>query len=209
MTSPSNTVDAYLKTRVLTARPEQLRLMLLDGAIKFARQGQAGLRAQDYEASFEGFSQSRAIVMELIVTIESAPDPLLAGRVKSVLSFIYSGMVEASMNKDPDKMEEPIRLLEFERETWAMFIKDWSETYVAAHKNASKDAANKAAATLVIRFIASYLSPVLRDPAAATWAAGAIEQLDECHRLIELNVRPVFAFENWAAQIALAAPTAS
>ena len=122
MTSPSNTVDAYLKTRVLTARPEQLRLMLLDGAIKFARQGQAGLRAKNFEASYEGFSQSRAIVMELIVTIESEPDPLLAGRVKSVLSFIYSGMVEASMSKDPEKMEEPIRLLEFERETWAMFI---------------------------------------------------------------------------------------
>ncbi len=122
MTTPSTTVDAYLKTRVLTARPEQLRLMLLDGAIKFARQGQAALRANDFEASYEGISQSRAIVMELIVTIESEPDPVLAERVKSVLSFIYSGMVEASMNRDAAKMEESIRLLEFERETWAMFI---------------------------------------------------------------------------------------
>ena len=122
MTSPSITADAYLKTRVLTARPEQLRLMLLDGAIKFARQGQAGMRAKNFEASYEGVSQSRAIVMELIVTIDAEPDPLLAERVKSVLSFIYSGMVEASMNRDADKMEEPIRLLEFERETWAMFI---------------------------------------------------------------------------------------
>jgi flagellar secretion chaperone FliS len=122
MSSLSNTADAYLKTRVLTASPERLRLMLLDGAIKFARQGQAGLRARDFEASYEGFSQSRAIVMELIVTIESGPDPILAGRVKSVLSFIYSQMVDASVAKDPDKMEEPIRLLEFERETWAMFI---------------------------------------------------------------------------------------
>ena len=57
-------------------------------------------------------------------------------------------------------------------------IKEWSEAYVAAHKNASKDAANKAAATLVIRFIASYLRPRLREPAWATWAADAIEQLD-------------------------------
>ena len=122
MTSPLNTVDAYLKTRVLTANPEQLRLMLLDGAIKFAQQGQAGLRAEDFEASYEGFSQSRAIVMELIVTIEAEPDPLLAERVKSVLSFIYSEMVEASINRDMDKMDESIRLLEFERETWAMFI---------------------------------------------------------------------------------------
>jgi len=128
MTRLSNTADAYLKTRVLTASPERLRLMLLDGAIKFARQGQAGLRAKDFEASYVGFSQSRAIVMELIVTIESDPDPVLAGRVKSVLSFIYSQMVDASVAKDADKMEEPIRLLEFERETWAMFIEQLAST---------------------------------------------------------------------------------
>ncbi len=82
-------------------------------------------------------------------------------------------------------------------------IKEWSEGYVASHKNASKDAANKAAATLAVHFIASHLRPLLRDAASASWAAGAIEQLDECHRLIELNVRPLFAFENWAAQASL------
>jgi DNA polymerase III subunit delta' len=87
-------------------------------------------------------------------------------------------------------------------------IKEWSEGYVSSNKNASKDAANKAAATLAVHFIASHLRPLLRDPASAVWAASAIEQLDECHRLIELNVRPVFAFENWAAQIALAPASA-
>ena len=122
MSTTTNTADAYLKTRVLTTRPEQLRLMLLDGAIKFARQGLAGLETKDFEASYEGFSQSRAIVMELIVTIEPTADPELAARVKSVLSYIFSEMVEASMNRDAVRMAEPIRLLEYERETWAMFI---------------------------------------------------------------------------------------
>ena len=127
MSIHSNSVDAYLKTRVLTASPEQLRLMLLDGAIKFARQARAGQESKDYEASFEGFSQARAIVMELIVTIDPEPDPELAGRVQSVLSFIFSEMVEASMSKDPSRMDEPIRLLEYERETWVLFIEQLSK----------------------------------------------------------------------------------
>ncbi len=101
MPNHAKSTDAYLKTRVLTASPEQLRLMLLDGAIKFARQARTGHESKDYEASFEGFSQARAIVMELIVTIDPEPDPELAARVQSVLSFIFSEMVEASMSKDP------------------------------------------------------------------------------------------------------------
>lgn len=132
MPNHAKSSDAYLKTRVLTASPEQLRLMLLDGAIKFARQARAGQESKDYEASFEGFSQARAIVMELIVTIDPEPAPELAGRVKSVLSFIFSEMVEASMNKDASRMDEPIRLLEYERETWTLFIEQLSRERAGA-----------------------------------------------------------------------------
>ena len=127
-----NSADAYLKTRVLTASPEQLRLMLLDGAIKFARQARACLESKDHEASYEGFSQARAIVMELIVTIDPEPAPDLAAGVQSVLSFIFSEMVEASMSKDASRMDEPIRLLEYERETWALFIEQLSRERAGA-----------------------------------------------------------------------------
>ena len=83
-------------------------------------------------------------------------------------------------------------------------IKAWSEQWVAGHRHASKDAANKAAAGLVVRFIASHLRARLRSPDAdaAEWAARALELLDESHRLIDASVRPIFAFENWAAQLA-------
>ena len=40
----------YLRTQVLTASPEKLRLMLLDGAIRFTRQGRDGILAKDHEA---------------------------------------------------------------------------------------------------------------------------------------------------------------
>ena len=36
-------VNEYLRTRVLTASPEELRLMLLDGALKYAMQAREGL----------------------------------------------------------------------------------------------------------------------------------------------------------------------
>jgi flagellar protein FliS len=118
----ANPANAYLRTRVLTASPEELRMLLLDGAIKFARQGRDGLAAKDYEASYNGISQSRNIVLELLTSVKPEHDPELAERVKALYTFLYVTMVEASMEKSVQKLDSVISLLEYERETWQMLM---------------------------------------------------------------------------------------
>jgi flagellar secretion chaperone FliS len=122
MSVESNPANAYLRTKVLTASPEELRLMLLDGAIKFARQGRDGLATRDYEASYNGISQCRNIVLELLTSIKPEPDPALAERVRAVYTFMYTELVKASMEKDLVKLDAVIKLLEYERETWALLM---------------------------------------------------------------------------------------
>lgn len=122
MSAESNPANAYLRTKVLTASPEELRLMLLDGAIKFARQGRDGLARKDFEASYNGVSQARNIVLELLMTVRDDHDPELAGRVKSVYTFLYVELVNGSMEKSVEKIDAVIKLLEFERDTWAMLM---------------------------------------------------------------------------------------
>lgn len=128
----SNPANAYLRTKVLTASPEELRLMLLDGAIKFARQGREGLASKDFEASYNGISQSRDIVLELITTIKPQYDPELCERVKAVYTFIYSEMVTASMEKSVSKLDSVIKLLEYERETWSLLMNQLTQTRTPA-----------------------------------------------------------------------------
>ncbi len=115
-----DTANAYLRTRVLTAAPEELRLMLLDGAIRFATQGRDGLTNKDYEASYNGFTQCRNILVELMTTIRSEVDADLAARVRSILTFMLNTLIEASFEKSPAKVDSVIKLLEYERETWVM-----------------------------------------------------------------------------------------
>lgn len=119
---PNETADAYLRTKVLTAPPEQLRLMLLDGAVRFATQGRDALIRKDYEEVFNGFTQARNIVTELVTSIKNEPDPELAVRVRSLYLFIFQQLVNASFQKDVELANEAIRLLEYERETWALAI---------------------------------------------------------------------------------------
>jgi len=119
--SQSN-ANAYLTTKVMSASPEELRLMLLDGAIKFAQQGLAGLGTKDYEASYTGISQCRNIVLELLNSVRQGDDADLAEKIKSVYAFMYAELIEIGIERDATRLEKVIRLLEYERETWVMLM---------------------------------------------------------------------------------------
>ncbi|MFG0305902.1 MAG: flagellar export chaperone FliS [Phycisphaerales bacterium JB040] len=115
--------NAYLQTKVMSATPEELRLMLLDGAIKFAIQGRDGLAARDFEQAYLGFSQCRPIVLELLNTIRDDQDPDLAGRVRGVYTFILSELIQGAHEKDVPRINKVIELLEYERETWVLLMR--------------------------------------------------------------------------------------
>jgi len=118
--SQNANVNAYLRTKVLTAPPEELRLLLLDGAIKFAVQGRDGLVAKNFEMSFNGISQCRDIVVELMTTIAPTVDAGLAAKVRGVFSFLFTELTEASLEKNPARLDKVIDILQYERETWVL-----------------------------------------------------------------------------------------
>ncbi|MCC6426323.1 MAG: flagellar export chaperone FliS [Phycisphaerales bacterium] len=137
--------NAYLRTKVMTASPQELRLMLLEAAIKFARQGREGLATRNYEQMFNGLSQSRNIITELIVTVRPEPDPNLAEKVRSLYAFIYSQLVETSVSKSLTHCDDAIRLLEFERETWMMLMSKASQERSETGLDASPSAVARSA----------------------------------------------------------------
>ncbi len=114
----SNTANAYLRTKVLTASREELRLLLLDGAIKFAQQAREGLASNNHEQAFDGFGQCRDIVMELMNTIRTELAPELGEQVRSLYAFLYGELVAASFDRDIPRLDKAIELIEYERETW-------------------------------------------------------------------------------------------
>ncbi len=104
----------------MSASPAELRLLLLDGALKFAYQGRDGLTNKDFEACFTGFTQCREIIIELMTSIRPDCDPALATQVRDLYGFMYRHLVEGSHEKSTPKIDEVIKLLEYERETWVL-----------------------------------------------------------------------------------------
>ena len=122
MTSEHNTATAYLHTKVMSAAPEELRLMLIEGAIRFARSAREGLANKNFEQSYEGVSSCRDIVVELMTNLRADVDPELCDRVRAIYGFIFQELTEASMAKSTERMDKVIELLDYERETWVLLM---------------------------------------------------------------------------------------
>lgn len=114
--------EEYLRVRVMTASPEELRLMLLDGAIRFASQAHEAIGRDDVEGAVSGISQCRAIVSELLTTIRDEPDPELADQVRAVYAFLYRELMALGVERDGERLAKVVEMLEYERETWVMLI---------------------------------------------------------------------------------------
>jgi flagellar protein FliS len=136
--------NQYLRTKVLSAGPEELRMMLIEGAIRFARTGREGLVEKNYEKSFENISQCKAIVMELLNALDARHDPELCKRLGGLYTYMYRLLTDANIQHELEPMDEAIKLLEYDRDTWKLLLKKIAEERVAgsdadpAHTNAAR-----------------------------------------------------------------------
>lgn len=114
--------NQYLRTKVLSASPEELRMMLIEGAIRFARTGREGLVEKNFEKSFENISQCKAIVMELLNALDSAHDPELCRQLSGLYTYMYKLLTDANIQHTLEPLDEAIKLLEYDRDTWKMLL---------------------------------------------------------------------------------------
>lgn len=108
---------AYLETQVLTAAPQKLRLMLIEGCMRFARQAreaQASGNAEQFSTSLE---RARDIVTELIAGIRPDQDTL-SWTARALYAFIFKSLAEAQLLGEAHKIDVALRVLEEERQTW-------------------------------------------------------------------------------------------
>ena len=109
--------DAYLRTKVMTAKPAELRLMLIDGAIRFTEQARRGYETRDYEVAYNGTSRAQAILLELVSSLRPEFAPELCKNVAAVYTFLYTSLVKASSTRDITAVDDVLRILRYERET--------------------------------------------------------------------------------------------
>jgi flagellar protein FliS len=122
----------YLKTKVFTATPEQLQLMLYDGAIRFGEQARAALEAKNYEQSYNMIARVQRIITEMQSSLKHDVAPDLCKKMASLYNYIYRRLVEANIEHNITSLDEALNLLRYQRETWTMLLDKLGKTKAAA-----------------------------------------------------------------------------
>ncbi len=114
--------NPYLRDAVLTATPEQLQLMLYDGAIRFALQGRDAIVKKDHETAYLRLTRAQNIVMEMLNGLNYEVNAELCKRMASIYNFIYRKLVDACVQRQAECVDDAVRVLRVERETWQMLV---------------------------------------------------------------------------------------
>lgn len=132
MSACANASYEYLKNTVLTAPPEQLQLMLYDGAIRFTMRGIEALEKRDFEGMFNALERAQRIVIQLGEGLRREVNPALVDQMAALYSFIYRRLVEASMRRDRAAAEDALRILRHQRETWLLLMQKLAQAGAGA-----------------------------------------------------------------------------
>ncbi len=114
--------NTYLRTKVLTATPEQLQLMLFDGALRFCDQARLALEERQWEQSHDLIVRVQRILVEMLSTLKHDLAPELCGKLSALYNFAYRKLIEANTSHDPAKLDEAVEVLRFQRDTWALLL---------------------------------------------------------------------------------------
>lgn len=112
-----NARDVYLETEIATATAQKLRLTLIEGGLRFARQTlDHWENGCDLEAR-EACRRCRMVLLELLSSLKTEQSEI-ASNTADIYLFLIRTVTQAEVDGDPVQIDQVIRVLELERGTW-------------------------------------------------------------------------------------------
>ncbi len=125
----------YLRTKVLTATPEQLQMMLYDGALRFGEQAKVALGAKQYEESYNLISRIQKILTELTCSLKQDVAPQLCEKLAALYNYAFRQLIEANIHHKVEALDEALNVLRYQRETWGMLLNQLGKQKAAVAAN--------------------------------------------------------------------------
>ena len=113
----NNALNVYKNNSVNYASKEQLLLMLVDGAVKFAKIAREGLEEKNISKSHENLIKVQDIFTELMVSLDQSAGEW-AREIYKVYEFIKTRLFDINLKKDANMMYELMPVIESVRDTW-------------------------------------------------------------------------------------------
>ncbi len=116
-----NAYNQYNNSKILTASPAELVLMLYDGAIKFCNIAIVAIEAKDVPKAHTNIVKAQKIIDHLRMTLNMSYP--VAQDFENIYSYLGQRLVEANVSKNPEILKEVCTHLHSVRDTWKEVMK--------------------------------------------------------------------------------------
>ena len=116
-----NAFTAYNNSKIMTASPAELTLMLYEGAIKFCNIAIVAVEKKDIEKAHNNILKVENIISEFQATLDHKY--AVAEDFDNVYRYLQERLVQANIKKDKEILEEVLGHLRTMRDTWKEVMK--------------------------------------------------------------------------------------
>lgn len=116
-----NAALAYKGTKVNTASPAELTLMLFEGAIKFCNIAMIGIENNDILKTNKNCKKAQKIIVELRSTLDFKYS--VAEDFDRIYDYIYRRLVDANVKKDSAILQDALDQIRGMRDLWKQVMK--------------------------------------------------------------------------------------
>lgn len=111
-----NPYAVYNNSKIQTATPAELTLLLYEGAIKFTNIAIVAMEKNDVQKTHDNIMKTEKIIEEFQATLDHKYP--VAKDFEAVYSYLLKRLFDANIRKDPEILEEVLRHLRTMRDTW-------------------------------------------------------------------------------------------
>lgn len=120
--SIARAASRYKAVQVQTSSPGAILLMLFDGLFKFLDEAKNAVILDERARAGERIERAHAILTELAATLDRRNAPELCENLESIYVFCMGRLVEANLHRDPDRIDDVLRVLTPVREAFRQAI---------------------------------------------------------------------------------------
>lgn len=117
-----NMANAYKNQQIMTASPEELTLMLYNGAIRFTNESILALEHGDIPKSHAANLRAQDIVREFMATLDMKVE--LSQNWLALYDYIEYSLIQGNIKKDKTLLENAKSILTDMRDTWSEAMKE-------------------------------------------------------------------------------------
>ena len=118
MNNKETTYQAYYRTNVQTSDQLRLIIMMYDGLLRFLKKAVVKINVGDVESAHNYLTRSKNILQELLTTLRVDKGGEIAKNLKELYLYCFKRLVEANLRKDPELVQEVIKIVSNLREGW-------------------------------------------------------------------------------------------